>query len=97
MTINQQIKIKAVFLAHNKIENGTAHQITQHIRYGYALPFGTLPTATPCPSGHCLRLRLALRDIAYGNVVYAENVIRQMVKIDLCKKFCLILHISRIL
>ena len=50
MTINQQIKIRIVFLAHNnahnKIENGTAHQITQHIRYGYALPSGTLPTAT---------------------------------------------------
>jgi hypothetical protein len=46
MTINQQIKIRVVFLGHNKIENGTAHQITQHIRYGYALPFGTLPTAT---------------------------------------------------
>jgi len=30
MTINQQIKIKIVFLTHNKIENGTAHQITQH-------------------------------------------------------------------
>jgi len=30
------------FLAHNKIENGTAHQITQHIRYGLTpLPFGT--------------------------------------------------------
>lgn len=46
MTINQQIKIRLVFLAHNKTENGTAHQITQHIRYGYALPSGTLPTAT---------------------------------------------------
>jgi len=42
MTINQQIKIRVVFIAHNKIENGTAHKITQHIRYGYALPFGTL-------------------------------------------------------
>jgi len=43
MTINQQIKIRVVFLAHNKIENGTAHRITQHIRYGLTpLPFGTL-------------------------------------------------------
>ena len=42
MTINQQIKIRVVFLAHDKIENDTAHRITQHIRYGYALPFGTL-------------------------------------------------------
>lgn len=31
------------FLTHNKTENGTAHQITQHIRYGLTpLPFGTL-------------------------------------------------------
>jgi len=43
MTINQQSKIRVVFLAHNKTENGTAHQITQHIRYGLTpLPFRTL-------------------------------------------------------
>jgi len=45
MIINQQIKIKVVFLAHNDRER-TAHQITQHIHHSYALPFGTLPTAT---------------------------------------------------
>jgi hypothetical protein len=43
MTINQQSKIRVVFLAHSKTENGTAHQITQHIRYGLTpLPFRTL-------------------------------------------------------
>jgi hypothetical protein len=36
---NQQINITA----HNNTENGTAHQITQHIRFGLTpLPFGTL-------------------------------------------------------
>ena len=30
------------FLAHKNIKNGTAHQITQHIRYGLKpSPFGT--------------------------------------------------------
>jgi len=44
---NQQIKIRVIFLAYNKAENGTAHQITQHIRCGLTpLPFGTLPSAT---------------------------------------------------
>ena len=42
MTINQQIKIRLVFLAHNKTETSVVHQITQHIRYGCALPSGTL-------------------------------------------------------
>lgn len=31
------------FLTYNRPENGTAHQITQHIRCGFTpLPFGTL-------------------------------------------------------
>ena len=30
------------FIAVPKMGNGTAHQITQHIRYGYALPSGHL-------------------------------------------------------
>ncbi len=34
---------KDSLLAHNKIENGTAHQVTQHIRFGLTpLSFGTL-------------------------------------------------------
>ena len=44
MIINQQIKIKLVFLAHNKTENGAAHQIAQHIRYGICHPGTLLPS-----------------------------------------------------
>ena len=46
MTINQQIKIRIVFLAHNKIENDTAHRITAYTLRAYAFalrdiaPFG---------------------------------------------------------